>query len=265
MSSSETASSPGSDTGLAGGTGHRSFADHEVVGQIASDGRRLIEVARGNLDAAVPACPGWVMRDLVGHMGRVHRMVAANLERRSTEPMAVAGIEAPPDDDSVVAYAAAALDALLGELDGIDPATPVWSWTSQGDASFFFRRMLHETAVHRWDAENAAGDPKPIDGDQGADGIDELCLLLLPAYLARKQPELPTGSLHLHRSDGAGEWILSVDSDRIAVGHAHAKGDAALRGPGGALLLAMWGRNVDADIELFGDEAVARAWRALAP
>ena len=240
-----------------------------IVSQIEIDGRRLIEVARSDLDAAVPTCGDWKLRDLAGHMGWVHGLVGSYVASRASEPLSREQMPKVPDDDSVVGFAAASLGQLVDALAGIEPETPVWNWSPRPDAGFYFRRMLHETSVHRWDAENAVGAAGGVDGDQGRDGVDEFFDFVLPNAQKRKRRDLPAGSLHLHRTDGDGdgEWIVTADGDDVAVERAHVKGDAAVRGPGGALFLALWSRLPldDGSLSVVGDEATARAWAALAP
>ena len=238
-----------------------------IVSQIEIDGRRLIEVARADLDAAVPTCGDWKLRDLAGHMGWVHGLVGSYVASRATEPLSREQMPKVPDDDSVVGFAAASLGRLVDALAGIDPETHVWNWSPRPDAGFYFRRMLHETSVHRWDAENAVGDTGPVGDEQGRDGVDEFFDFVLPNAQKRKRRDLPAGSLHLHRTDGDGEWIVNADGDDVVFEHAHRKGDAAVRGPGGALFLAMWSRLSldDASLSVVGDVATAQAWAALAP
>ena len=238
-----------------------------IVNQIELDGRRLIDVARADLDATVPTCGDWKLRDLVGHMGWVHGLVGSNVAGRVTEPLPREQMPQVPDDDSVLDFAAASLGRLVDALGSIEPETPVWNWSPRPDAGFYFRRMLHETSVHRWDAENAAGATGPVDGEQGCDGVDEYFDFVLPNAQERKRRDLPAGSLHLHRTDGDGEWIVTAEGDDVVFKHAHVKGDAAVRGPGGSLFLAMWSRLPldDDSLSVMGDEATARAWAALAP
>ena len=76
--------------------------------------------------------------------------------------------------------------------------------------------------------------------------------------------DYPSSTLHLHRTDGDGEWLLSSAGDQLVVGHEHAKGDAAARGTASDLNLLVWGRR-QPTLEVFGDEAVLDAWLALAP
>ena len=238
-----------------------------IVNQIELDGRRLIEVARSDLDAAVPTCGDWKLRDLAGHMGWVHAMVGSYVASRATEPLERDQMLQAPDDDSVVDFATASLERVVEALAGIEPDIPVWNWSPRPDAGFYFRRMLHETSVHRFDAENAVGETGGVDGGHGRAGGGEVFEFVLPNAQKRKRRDLPAGSLHLHRTDGEGEWIVRADGDEVTFERAHVKGDAAVRGPGGALFLAMWNRLPldDASLSVVGDAATAQAWAALAP
>jgi hypothetical protein len=126
--------------------------------------------------------------------------------------------------------------------------------------------MVSETAVHRWDAESAlSATPAPIDSDIAADAIDEYAEVSLRNSSSRPNRVYPEQTLHLHRSDGPGEWMFATDkTGGVVVTNEHGKGDAAVRGPASALLLWVWGRSVD-DVEIFGDTEVAAAWQSLSP
>ena len=50
----------------------------------------------------------------------------------------------------------------------------MWTWTPDHTVGFWSRRMAHEVAVHRWDAQGAAGDPSPIERELAVDGIQEV-------------------------------------------------------------------------------------------
>ena len=115
--------------------------------------------------------------------------------------------------------------------------------------------MPQETAVHRWDAQDAAGDPEPIDAELAVDGVDEW-LEVFGASQDRK-PEGAGETIHLHRTDGEGEWLVRVQPDRIDVTRGHEKGDAALRGSSSDLLLVLWRRLPLDRVEVLGDRAVA--------
>ena len=49
-------------------------------------------------------------------------------------------------------------------------------------------------------------------------------------------------TLHFHRTDGDGEWLVRLTPDGPEVERAHAKGDVAVRGSASDLLLARAGR-----------------------
>ncbi len=239
-----------------------------TINQIAADGGRLIEACRADLTAPVLTCGDWTARDLVAHMGWVHSLVGTYLTKLATEPLGRAEMPVVPDDDTAADFAAGALGLVLKGLAGVEFDTPVWNWSPDPTAAFYFRRMVHETCVHRWDAESAQGEPGDIDGDLARDGIDEYFDFVIPNALKRKPRDLPEGTLHLHCTDGEGEWLIrGTPEGEVITERVHAKGDAAVRGSAAALYLSMWNRlslNSD-DVQVLGDPATAAAWAALAP
>ena len=126
------------------------------------------------------------------------------------------------------------------------------------------RRMAHENGIHRWDAENAVGEPEPLDAELARDGVDEILDVAWRYHRTGPVTVFPSSTLHLHRTDGDGEWLLSSADDQLVVEHQHAKGDAAVRGTASDLNLLVWGRRQPA-LEVFGDQAVLDAWLALTP
>ena len=234
------------------------------LGAIERDGQLLASAGERGLGAIVIACPGWTVQTVLVHVGRVYRSVTEHVTTRSTE-MIPFHKSPSPDSFDVVSWYREGLDEMLEALRGIDPAEPVWTFSDDKTAGFYLRRMAHETAMHRYDAEQATGTPAPFDGDLAADGIAELYESVLPAGLARRKVTLPSGSLHLHRADGDGEWMLKAVDGAISLTHEHGKGDAAVRGAASDLFVFAWHRGMPDTLQIFGDEAVARAWSALAP
>jgi uncharacterized protein (TIGR03083 family) len=117
--------------------------------------------------------------------------------------------------------------------------------------------------MHRIDAEQATGVAGPVDAALAVDGIDELFDLFLPRRHAGKA----TGdgeTAHVHATDAEGEWLLRLTGDGITVERGHAKGDVAVRGPAGDLLLWLWGRRPIDGLEVFGDAGLADRFRQLA-
>ena len=64
---------------------------------------------------------------------------------------------APVGFPALLARCRAGVEHLASTLAAADPAAPVWTWARQKDAGFVIRHQAQETAVHRWDAEHAAG------------------------------------------------------------------------------------------------------------
>jgi uncharacterized protein (TIGR03083 family) len=225
---------------------------------VRRDGEALANTAEGNLALSVPTCPGWSVADLVWHVSGVHYFWRSIAERRLTEPAAVKHVEQParPADGELIAWYRAGLGHLLAVLEGLDPATEVWTWAEPHDVSFIVRRMAQETAVHRWDADHAAGVSQPIGAELASDGIDEF---LEYFDISRKEDAAPLGgTVHLHCTDVEGEWIVREDAaGDITIERRHEKGDAAMRGTASDLLLALWRRVGLPAIDVIGDVGVA--------
>jgi hypothetical protein len=155
---------------------------------------------------------------------------------------------------------------LTAVLRATDPATEVWTWSPQQHAGWVRRRMAHETAVHRWDAQEAAaeaaGRPEPIDPAIAADGVDEF----LEFFLDSSPERLAGGdaSLHLHSTAPEAEWTIRIADGDLVVDRAHAKADAAIRAPASDLVLALWRRIPVTELERFGDDRTIQRFLSLA-
>lgn len=229
--------------------------DVDYLAVIEREGAELLAAARrGRLDAPVPGCPGWALADLVWHVGEVHDFWGTVVRDRLGDPSSYAEPERPADVE-LVGFAAERLDRLLDALRDADPATPVWSWTTRKDVGFVFRRMAHETTVHRMDAQAALGDARPIDAAFASDGIDEFLEHFTADVIDGEAPL--AGSVHLHCTDVDGEWLVRPTPDGLETTREHAKGDAAMRGPAPDLLMVLWRRAPLSTVDVIGDAAVA--------
>ncbi|MDQ1519046.1 MAG: hypothetical protein QOI55_119, partial [Actinomycetota bacterium] len=213
---------------------------------IRREGEALLAAAASAPHAPIPWCGEWDMSDLVWHIGEVHWFWATIVDKRSSDP---SDYEEPgrPDPDALFAWSRNSLGYVLRVLTETDPVTKVWTWAPQQDVAFVVRRMAHETAVHRWDAETAAGIEPTIEATFASDGVDEF----LSFFLGDKEVE--PGSVHLHATDAPGEWLVKFGDGPPRVTREHAKGDAAMRGTAADLLHALWQRVPLDRVEVIGD------------
>jgi len=222
---------------------------------------------RGDLTAPVPGCPGWTLTDLIWHVGRVYDFWGYVVASRPAAPADYERPVRPDDGGAVVAWCAERAAALIDVLREADPGDRVWSWTgTDEDVAWVVRRMAHESAVHRVDADAATGVAFDLDAGLAADGIDEFLTCFLGARVPGA-PEPPPigGSVHLHCTDAAGEWMVVDGEDGVpAVTREHAKGDVALRDTAASLLAVLWRRQPLDSVARFGDDAVAEAFLAAA-
>lgn len=193
---------------------------------------RVLE-SRPDPAARVPACPDWALRDLVLHLGRVHRWATSVVltgERSRPEPEPVA-------DEDLAGWFADGGRALLAALD-VDPRQPCWGFGPQQDVGFWQRRQAHETAVHRVDVERCVGQASPLDEALAEDGIAEVLEVMHPRQVALGRAEAPTRSVELVSSTGR-RWELGTGP---SVG--------TVTGPPAELLLLLWGRTSRTSPEL---------------
>jgi uncharacterized protein (TIGR03083 family) len=225
----------------------------------------LLAAAGGNLGLPVPSCPGWTVADLVEHVGLVWEWAAAVVE---TGVRAERG--APPDhsEGTLVPWARQQADRLGAVLAAADPDSDCWTFGLPRTRRFWIRRQALETVLHAWDAQRATGRADVMDPAVAADGVDEFLTVMVPRALSRAPGHWAGETVHLHRTDGAGEWTVRLGPDGAAeVDHGHAKADLALRGPAESLWLWCTGRvpRTDLPIETFGDDSLAERWTAEIP
>ncbi len=237
----------------------------DFLAHVQRDAMALLDLAGAHPDAPIAACPDWDMTGLVKHLGGVYAFMDGQVVAQSTEPSPGRGDAPPEGRDGVIEWTTARFKALMTSMVDADPAAPAWNWTPNQTVGFFHRRVAHETAVHLWDAQLAAGKTPVLDSDLSADGIDEYLEVGLKFSASKPNRDYPAASLHLHRTDGEGEWMITTDdSGKPVVTHEHGKGDAAVRGPAPDLLAFIWNRGGH-DVEIFGSDDVAHAWANMAP
>ena len=226
-----------------------------------------------DLTRQVPTCPEWTLRQLATHVGRAHRWSAEIVSTRSAEfiPFRQVPDGRIPDDPALHAPWLRAGAELLLESVREAGGDPVWTFDGPQPASFWARRMAHETAVHRADAQITAGREPEFDADVAADGIDEWLGFMSGATdSASRVAALPDGAvLHVHVTDDGvdGEWLVRREANSVSVEPGHGKGDVVVRGPAGRVLLVLLRRLPpdDPQVEVLGDAALLTGWLAGTP
>jgi uncharacterized protein (TIGR03083 family) len=193
----------------------------QYLDQLAQNSERLADAAAvAGVDAPVPSCPGWTVTELLDHVVRGDdwaRRIVEQGATGSTDRVQHAETDPSLQGDALVQAFRDGADALVAELSSVAPDTPVWTFSSTNrTASFWQRRRAQETAVHRYDAELAAGTPTPIDTDLAVDGIDEILTVFLPR-LADNFDAIGDGTVHLHCTDADGEWLFARRNGEITV------------------------------------------------
>jgi uncharacterized protein (TIGR03083 family) len=180
-------------------------------------------IAGADPAAAVPGCPGWVVRDVVTHLVGVHSWVTATLGQE--QPAAYAEEPLEGDGQQLAGRYREVAQALLGRMRELPADAPSWSFdAADRTAGYWRRRQLHEVSVHRWDVA-----PYAMDEAVAADGVDEVVDFFIGRQVERGRATLPEGSLRLVGPErtwtvGTGQPVASVE------------------GRTGNLLLALWGR-----------------------
>ena len=195
----------------------------EYLDWIRMEGARLVTAARAAPSVPVPSCPEWEMRQLLAHIEAIHRWVTEILSTKATARISRTEVGGDVGFADLAAAYDAGLAALVAELTAADPAEPVWNWFADeaAPAAFWFRRMAEETAVHRWDAEAAAGAPSAIDAALAVDGVDEY-LGFVAHYTALHPIERLQGALSLVAGDTGASWRLGMAPDRLTADDPHA-------------------------------------------
>jgi uncharacterized protein (TIGR03083 family) len=252
---------------------YRCSMDHEErCARIGVEIARIAEITGdADLGTPVPSCPGWGVAKLLSHTGITHRWVATIVATRATGPVNPRTLDVglPENRAEYPKWLAAGAAPLLSALRDAGPDTPVWSWAGQVVSGWWARRMLHETTVHRADAELAVGAEPVIDPVVAADGVDEfLANARLGGRPSQQMDEFPDGqTIHLHATDEGlgedGEWLISLGRGGYTWSHGHAKGSVAVRGPAGLLLLLIYGRirPDDERLQVFGDAGLLATWQ----
>jgi uncharacterized protein (TIGR03083 family) len=173
---------------------------------------------QADLAARVPGCPGWSVRDLVTHLGEVHRFWSA--------AVAAGPADQPPGDDQVgdrephgdlLTWSAAAAKALTDSLRAAGPDRGCWTWWAASGAPMtagaVARHQVQEATVHAFDAQQAAGRAEPLPPLAAADVVG--AFLTIGLQTMGPWPHDPARML-LQAGDG-GTWLVELGRDAARV------------------------------------------------
>ena len=219
----------------------------------------FLDTVADDPDAVVPSCPGWDTSELLRHCVLTWGWAGAVVRtgQRADYP-------ADPElsGDPLIEWGRQEAKSLAHELAQADPDGPCWTFGLPRSNLFWFRRQALETALHAWDATNAAGKPDALDPEVAVEGIREFLDLAVTRVVSRHPEGWDGQTVHLHRTDGEGEWYVRLGPDgEVAVEERHAKGDLAVRGPAKELYLWCSNRIPLDDLQAFGDLELAERWR----
>jgi uncharacterized protein (TIGR03083 family) len=241
---------------------------------LRSDGAAVLAAIgqTGAITIDVPSCPDWTVGDLARHLGAVYRRTRLNAGSAGADeswgPLVIPAEAPAADDERVVGWYASELAQIEAFLEQLDPDLPTWNWAPQArTAAFWFRRLAHETAVHRWDAQLATGLAEPLETKLAGDTVAEVLDTFLPAGRRRASSDV-AGLAQLTASDLGQVWtvrlwpegVALLDTGTLLDDDAHpARGAAS--GTASDLALAMWGRLAFDILDTAGDIALLKALR----
>ncbi len=244
----------------------------EHIMAVGREAKLFAEAARnGGLEPDIDSCPGWNMRDLVRHLIEIHLWAAAHVAQPHDKPwvddLAELAVFWPdlaifwPDDSDLIGHY---LQTNANLVDALESAPPdVESFTflpAPSPLAMWARRQAHETAVHRYDAESAAGIATAFDPIFASDGIDELLSAFAPRTKAF--PIESTKRMSVHTSDTDDHWQMTLGPDGIITSREEGPAEVTLSGDAQDLYLALWNRGDDSNLTVNGEAELLETWHA---
>jgi uncharacterized protein (TIGR03083 family) len=247
----------------------------EHIDALRRQGDLLANAAeRAGLDEAVPPCSPWLVKDLLRHTGYIHRWAVRHITECPEQVL-----DGPPEeeilrggaaDEDLLAWFRAGHAALVETLSTADPGLRCATFMdAPSPLAFWARRQAHETAIHRADAESAAGIRPGYPPDFAADGIDELIM----GFGQRRKYRPPAereGSLDVRTTDTGHAWHVATEEGRIQARREPGGSDSAssaqgsVSGPASGLYLFLWNRSeaAQAGVTIAGDPGFLALWQS---
>ena len=243
----------------------------EHIAALRREGALLVRAAASaDLDADVPRCPDWTVRDLLRHMGGVHRWANAHVAGARAKALGEdeeTAIMRPPEDDAaLLGWVRDGCDELAQTLESAAPDVACWSFLpAPTPLAFWARRQAHETGIHRVDAEGPSGRITPFDPAVAADGLDEL----LTCFAVRRRIGVALDvaerrTLLVDAPDASSAWLVAMGPEGTTasiVADARPEADCRVTGPASNLFLLLWNRADRDGVDVDGDAGLLDIWR----
>jgi uncharacterized protein (TIGR03083 family) len=142
----------------------------ENLASIESEGRRLVTACRQDPQRPVAQYDGWTLADLASHMGSIHGRTSDLCRELPAERISAPRL---PSGQDPVDWCERMLDEMLAALTEANPTSPVWTFDESGVLGSWETRMVPETGMHRWDAEQAVGRLDPLTRLVAVVGLEE--------------------------------------------------------------------------------------------
>jgi uncharacterized protein (TIGR03083 family) len=225
---------------------------------IESSAVRIAELARSHdLSTPVPELGRWKIRDVVAHLGGVHRWATRIVDTKSMDGSG--SRKSKLDGDALCDWFDEGADQLLQVFTSnpFTDACPNFNPGSEPTVGWWARRQLHETTVHRWDVERSVDLITALDPDLAADGIDEY----LDVFVRTRGKQTLSAPLTLTSDQPPMSWSLTPASrpGRVDVAAGRLDAPEEIAGAPQDLLLLLWGRLglADTDLVVHGASDVA--------
>jgi uncharacterized protein (TIGR03083 family) len=231
----------------------------EHVAALEQEGIRLAAAAT-DLDADIPPCPQWTVRDAVVHTGGVHRWAASIVRDRLAVDLGPTEDElAKPGTRDPIEWFREGHAELVKTLRDADSTLECVTFLpAPSPLAFWARRQAHETAIHRADAESARGPVTPYEDAFANDGIDEM----LTGFAARRRrTSAATPRTLALRPGGDDGWLVTFTPDGIKSVPGMDDAECAVSGTASDVYLWLWHR--PANVQISGEPAVADLWQAV--
>jgi len=231
----------------------------------AESDRFAAAIADVDAAARVPSCPDWDLRELVVHLGRVQRSWASVINRgEDVEPSEPRKSVRPAEGEDLVAWFRAGADELLAAVEGSPTDRTAWTWwQAPRTAGAIARHQVQEAAVHRWDAEVAAGRAgSALDPAVAADAVDEFLHITAVELHRWGAWTGPAGVVALAPTNvpGATRWLVLGDDGPVPSAESPGEATATLSGTASDLLLLLYRRLPLNRVTVTGEAALATAF-----